>query len=1033
MTVFRLITSALGILTYPVGTLAAVSAELCPRDVEAAGEDTGNWTLYDDWGQFLGCNEKPRLFQLTMPEMNGDAEPQALGAVSGILACTSFRGEMMPKLLIPWNDTLADEEMYLERLQVSWTVPSEDRIPGQAASALREMSAYISVNAVQEQDSSVSLFAHYGETAVGVYIGEQIDSAAAVYSALQEAIRLVKKQGIGRSLVLQYCNPGQPSTTIGISVDTSGGETGLASVQDAVSSWSRGNCAPALEISDSIPVSIWAARGADLGSETRSAGITKSSASAIRSASTSSQSSATETKSASTASRSSAITNESLTTTSAKLISGGESSAAAPTTEPSQTTNSISTASDPTAGTLRRREPPTRNSDGSCAFYYVNQGETCDSIAEAHDLEADDITKFNEGKTWGFKECQGMPYDIFICLSEGDPPLPPPVEGVQCGPQVPGTRQPTDGTPLAELNPCPLNVCCSQFGYCGTTDEFCEVTGDVPGVSGCLSNCERGITNNEETPSEFISIGYFEAWNANRNCLHMDVDEIDTSRFTHIHFAFGKITPDLEVDMGGDIAEQFEKFVQLKGVKRIVSFGGWADSTDPDKFWIWRDAVETQDNRIRLAENLVKLVEEYDLDGIDLDWEYPAAPDIPDIPEGRPIDGDNYYKLLALLRVTLPLGKSLSIAAPASYWYLKGIPIEDIAGVLDYIVYMTYDLHGQWDSGGEHAQSGCANGNCLRSHVNFTETIDALSMITRAGVPASQVIVGVTSYGRSFLMAEAGCTGPMCTFVGDRRNSPAKEGPCTGEGGYIANAEIDMIMETNSNVETWYDDATMTDYLVYDEVQWVGYMNEETKLARTLLYRALNFGGVVDWAIDLGSFSRDEYMSPGVFAEIAASGTCPWKFEDGFTCTHPAIVNATTTNKDERWEVLNAGCAWREMTRAWDNASTSASFSQWASDFYAGETLFECEHLNGCRGLLRCPTAEADDSGPAAQLILESFMKLNGVSSSSSAFLSVTVKQERDRRPHCWLQVKRMFLTADLALIRSSVTCGMHLTGLPTK
>lgn len=43
----------------------------------------------------------------------------------------------------------------------------------------------------------------------------------------------------------------------------------------------------------------------------------------------------------------------------------------------------------------------------------------------------------------------------------------------------------------------------------------------------------------------------------------------------------------------------------------------------------------------------------------------------------------------------LLVDKSVSIAAPASYWYLKGFPIAHISKVVDYIVYMTYDLHGQ--------------------------------------------------------------------------------------------------------------------------------------------------------------------------------------------------------------------------------------------------------------------------------------------------------------------------------------------------
>jgi chitinase len=66
-------------------------------------------------------------------------------------------------------------------------------------------------------------------------------------------------------------------------------------------------------------------------------------------------------------------------------------------------------------------------------------------------------------------------------------------------------------------------------------------------------------------------------------------------------------------------------------------------------------------------------------------------------------------------------------------------------------------------------------------------------MVTKAGVPANKVMVGVSSYGRSFKMAYANCRGPDCTFLGTRNNSPAKAGACTGTSGYIADAEIRQI------------------------------------------------------------------------------------------------------------------------------------------------------------------------------------------------------------------------------------------------
>lgn len=84
----------------------------------------------------------------------------------------------------------------------------------------------------------------------------------------------------------------------------------------------------------------------------------------------------------------------------------------------------------------------------------------------------------------------------------------------------------------------------------------------------------------------------------------------------------------------------------------------------------------------------MNFVKDNGLDGVDFDWEYPGAPDIPGIPPGSPEDGPNYLAFLKLVRSALPTDKSVGMAAPASFWYLKGFPIKDMAPLLDYIVYM---------------------------------------------------------------------------------------------------------------------------------------------------------------------------------------------------------------------------------------------------------------------------------------------------------------------------------------------------------
>lgn len=61
--------------------------------------------------------------------------------------------------------------------------------------------------------------------------------------------------------------------------------------------------------------------------------------------------------------------------------------------------------------------------------------------------------------------------------------------------------------------------------------------------------------------------------------------------------------------------------------------------------------------------------------------------------------------------------------------------------------------------------------------VNLTETLQALSMITKAGVPSNKIVVGFASYARSFQMVDPSCTGPNCPFTGSE--SGATPGSCT--------------------------------------------------------------------------------------------------------------------------------------------------------------------------------------------------------------------------------------------------------------
>jgi chitinase len=179
-----------------------------------------------------------------------------------------------------------------------------------------------------------------------------------------------------------------------------------------------------------------------------------------------------------------------------------------------------------------------------------------------------------------------------------------------------GTLRPAKWSDISNMNPCPLNACCNIWGQCGTTTDFCTSlpakTGApgtaLPGSNGCISNCGTSIVNNSEKPASFAHVGYFEAWNAERRCLNMDISQFDTNYYTHVHFAFATITPDFKVNISG-VEDQFNKMkaMDMKGAKKILSFGGWTFSTSQDSYPIFRNSV-TAANRATFASNAVQFL-----------------------------------------------------------------------------------------------------------------------------------------------------------------------------------------------------------------------------------------------------------------------------------------------------------------------------------------------------------------------------------------------------------------------------------------
>lgn len=126
-------------------------------------------------------------------------------------------------------------------------------------------------------------------------------------------------------------------------------------------------------------------------------------------------------------------------------------------------------------------------------------------------------------------------------------------------------------------------------------------------------------------PATYRSIGFYEGFNLQRPCLYQDISQLDISAYTHIYFSFGVLSPSYVVQIPNITATyEFDQFKKIQGAKRILSIGGWAFSTDPSTYMIFREGV-TAANRLTMATNIANFIKDNDLDGVNIDWEYPGV------------------------------------------------------------------------------------------------------------------------------------------------------------------------------------------------------------------------------------------------------------------------------------------------------------------------------------------------------------------------------------------------------------------------
>ncbi|MBW8350840.1 glycoside hydrolase family 18 protein [Bacillus sp. IITD106] len=300
----------------------------------------------------------------------------------------------------------------------------------------------------------------------------------------------------------------------------------------------------------------------------------------------------------------------------------------------------------------------------------------------------------------------------------------------------------------------------------------------------------------------YVIIGYYAGWSPLKNFNPQSV--------THINYAFADVCwegkhgnpeagngglqpctdlngneqhdiPNGTVVLGAPATDlpNLENLKTFKHVnpqlKTLISIGGWSWSMNLSL------VARTEETRKQFAESAVAYIQTFDMDGIDLDWEYPVSGGMPNN-HHDPSDKKIFTLLLQDIRNALDKAEQkdgkkylLTIASSAGFSYLENTELDKVAEIVDYINIMTYDFNGSWSLITGHNAPLFEDPKAQENDVHPHNVAAAVNGHLENGVPTSKLVLGIPFYGRSWGNCNPETEGNLSENGGYQ--------PCSGNGG----------------------------------------------------------------------------------------------------------------------------------------------------------------------------------------------------------------------------------------------------------
>ncbi|MCL2264967.1 MAG: glycoside hydrolase family 18 protein [Treponema sp.] len=253
------------------------------------------------------------------------------------------------------------------------------------------------------------------------------------------------------------------------------------------------------------------------------------------------------------------------------------------------------------------------------------------------------------------------------------------------------------------------------------------------------------------------------------------------------------------------------------------------------------DMADDPAKRAGFTANVCDWLERHNLDGVDIDWEYPVGPPWGQHIPSRASDRENYITLLQDLRDVMDeLGKktgkrySLSTAVPASGWFLQSNDVKAASRIVDALKLMSYDYYGSWSSTTGH------NANIFRNPLDPAgwSTDQAVTAYLNAGIQSEKIMLGAAFYGRAW----------RGVAKGNNSNTPGLFQPYDNvpfDGLSWTDLKQDYLTPVSGYTRYW-DNIAKSPFLFNDDI-WITYSDEEQIKLLGAYAKEKKLKGVFTW------------------------------------------------------------------------------------------------------------------------------------------------------------------------------------------